>query len=64
MAAPSSGSPYDLTNQLFAGERSPIAPCHSREGGCATIQKITCFLVVMPDLIPAKDGIFDRHPET
>jgi len=29
-------------------------------------QFIICalFLPVMPDLIPAKDGIHDRHPET
>ena len=31
------------------------------EGRC---QKALYFLPVMPDLIPAKDGILDRHPES
>jgi hypothetical protein len=38
-------------------------PCHSRVGGCAIIQKIGYVLTVMPDLIPAKVGISDRHPD-
>ena len=37
--------------------------CHSRAGDCVIIKKIAYFLTVMPDLIPAEDGIFDRHPE-
>ena len=36
----------------------------TREAECVVILKSTQFLPVMPDLIPAEDGIFDRHPET
>jgi hypothetical protein len=39
-----------------------ISFCHSRAEGWIAIQKIAYFLSVMPDPIPAKDGIFDRHP--
>jgi hypothetical protein len=34
----------------------------SRLRGSVTIQINNYFLPVMPDLIPAEDGIFDRHP--
>jgi hypothetical protein len=39
-------------------------PCYSREEDRTAIQKLAESLIVMPDLIPAQDGIFDRHPET
>jgi hypothetical protein len=43
-------------------KKSLMAYPHIAE--CAIIQKGIYFLIVMPDLIPAKDGIFDRHPGT
>jgi hypothetical protein len=32
------------------------------EADWVAIQKSTPFLPIMPDLISAKNGIFDRHP--
>jgi hypothetical protein len=31
--------------------------------GCVKIQRSALIVTVMPRLIPAEDGIFDRHPE-